>query len=357
VKKKILIVNYTQFGYHIDSYMYTRYADRDRIEIHYFCFESGFERIYTEDVIVNYIPLYAKRFKSYMIFFLTLKRYLHSEKFDLVFHIEAKFTLFIRLMNLFTPMVLDIRTGDLSDNNFKRFIKNSTIRISSWFYRKVSVITESLRKELKIKEKKVTIIPLGGELHHFDNKEFSSLRLLYTGTLEKRNIDQTIEGLALFKSRNPGTDISYDIVGFGKTATEKKIASVINSTGLEDFVTFHGRKQHNEILPYLDRCNLGLVYIPQTQYYQFQSSTKFYEYVLAGMPVIVTNTYENRAALKAGSGYICNDNAESFAEVLEKLVIDKGKFDSEKIRSMYQSNQWKSIVKEKWEPFVLSNCR
>lgn len=357
LKNKVLIINYTQFGYHIDSWMYTLYADKNKLDIYYFCFDSGFEKICSKDVTLKYIPLYKDRFSSYLSFFLKLKKYLINEKFNLVFHVDAKFTLILRILNLFSPMVLDIRTGNLSDNTFNRFIGNTSIRISSLFYKNVSVITESLREELKISKRKATILPLGGVLHNFDNKSYETLRLLYTGTLEKRNIGQTIEGLALFHSRNQDIAISYDIIGFGKAETEREITDLISSLGMGKIVIFHGRKRHNEIIPFLEKCNVGVVYIPKKRYYEFQSSTKFYEYVLAGMPVIATNTFENRMTLKVGSGYICTDKPASFAEALERTYNGRERFDSVSIRSMYLSDQWEVIVKEKWEPFILENCR
>ena len=101
-------------------------------------------------------------------------------------------------------MVLDIRSGDLSDNSGKLWLRNNQISISSWFYNHVSVISDSLSKELGLNSKTTTIIPLGGELHSFAPKKFDSIKMLYIGSLNNRNIEQTIIGFSFFKAKTSG---------------------------------------------------------------------------------------------------------------------------------------------------------
>jgi glycosyltransferase involved in cell wall biosynthesis len=337
--------------------MYARYADKSKIDLHYFCFDTGLPKMKVDEVTIKYVPLYPNRHRSYLLFLFELGRYLTKERFDLIFHIDGNFTLVIRLMNFFKPMVLDIRTGDLSNNTIILWFRNNRISFSSYFYRRVSVITESLRDELQLNRNKTTIIPLGGELQPYGPKNFDTVRMLYVGSLGNRNIDHTITGLAQFILKHPGIDISYDIVGFGKKPTENRIKDLIVYFKLENIVVFHGRKLHSELIPFFNRCNIGIVYIPQKRYYDFQSSTKFYEYLLAGMPVIATNTLENRLSLKEGCGTLCEDNPESFAEAIEKLSMNINRFDSEKIKSQYLDFHWKNIVRDIWEPYVLESCR
>lgn len=349
----MLILNFTQFGYHTDSYMYARYADREKIELHYCCLDTGLKRIDLERVKVMYIALKTSRIKTYLSFFYKSKRYIRKEKFDLIFHVGSKFTKVLRLLNLFSPMVLDIRTGDLSDNRLRLWFRNKQITISTWLYRRVSVISESLSKELKINPRKTTIIPLGGERHFFAPKEFNSFRMLYVGSLNNRNIEQTILGFSICKAGNPELDLSYHIIGFGSKSVENLLLKTIEETGMSSFITFHGRKSISEVAEFLEFCNVGVVYVPQVRYYDFQPSTKFYESVLSGMPVIATNTLENRRSLKSGCGVLCEDNPDSFSNSLEKLIKEKNSYNSQKIIDAYAESDWKFIVSNIWEPFIL----
>jgi glycosyltransferase involved in cell wall biosynthesis len=336
--------------------MYAKYSNKSRIDLSYFCFDTGLKRIDLDGINVIYIPLQSSRIKSYINFFSVLQKTLKREKFDLVFHIDGKFTPVIRFLNFSCPMILDIRTGDLSNNPLLLWTRNKRITISTYLYSKVSVITHSLSRELNLNPNKTTIIPLGGELLKIESKQFENLKLIYIGSLENRNIHQTIKGLSIFNSKYPTIKVSYDIIGFGKSKTEEELIELIKNESLEDSIVFHGRMKHSELLPYLISCNVGIVYIPQKRYYDFQSSTKFYEYLLAGMPVIATKTLENKQSLKSGCGVLCEDSPESFANAIEEIMISRHQFNSESIKSLYYEFQWPEIVKNIWEPFILRSC-
>jgi glycosyltransferase involved in cell wall biosynthesis len=354
--EKILIINPAQYGYHIDTLMYCRYADKNKFSISYLCFDTGLEKIPDDGIKVRYVNLTGNRLASYFRFFSSLHDLVSSEKFDLIFHVDARFTILIRLLHLRKRMVLDIRTGNLSGNSIKRKLLNYKIWLSACLYPSVSVITDSLRKTIGIPAKKAAIIPLGGEAREHPALDFSSLRLVYLGTLQKRDIYKTVEGLAIFSKKYPGVSLSYDIIGSGRKETEERLVDSIKSSGLENVITFHGRLMHDRAIEKLALCNVGVVYIPCTGYYDVQSSTKFYEYVLAGIPVIATNTYENRLALKEGCGFLCNDSAGSFSAALEQIYKSREGFSQEKIRNSYSDSEWSYIVRNIWEPFILRNC-
>ena len=353
MRKKVLILFYSQFGYHTDSYMYAKYVDKDRIDLHYCCFDMGLVKIEVPLITVKYVPLFSNRLKSYILFFAVSKAYIIKEKFDLIFHIDTKFTLLLRILNLCSPMVLDIRSGDLSDKQYKLWLKNKQIAFSSMFYKKVSVISESLSKELKLTAQKTTIIPLGGELQLFNPKQFESIKLLYIGSLNNRNVEQTIIGFSYFKLKNPHIEISYDIIGFGSESIEKELENTIVKYKMSGFIKFHGRKKYPDIVAFLDDCNVGVVYIPQKRYYDFQPSTKLYESLLAGMPVIATNTLENRQSLIKDCGVLCEDNPISFAKALEIIIQKKDNYNSQKIKQSYLESDWRYIVDNIWTPFIL----
>jgi glycosyltransferase involved in cell wall biosynthesis len=313
----------------------------------------GLTKIEMPLITVKYIPLSSNRVKSYLLFFIASKKYIVKEKFDLIFHIDANFTLFIRILNLFSPMVLDIRSGDLSDNQYILWYRNKLITISSRFYRKISVISKSLSKELKLNLQKTTLLPLGGELQLFNPKQFESIKLLYIGSLNNRNVEQTIIGFSYFKLKNPNIEISYDIIGFGSESIETELENTIVRYKMSGFIKFHGRKKYPDIVAFLDDCNVGVVYIPQKRYYDFQPSTKLYESLLAGMPVIATNTLENRQSLIKDCGVLCEDNPISFSKALEIIIQKKGNYNSQKIKQSYLESDWRYIVDNIWTPFIL----
>jgi glycosyltransferase involved in cell wall biosynthesis len=332
--------------------MYCKYLDKRKFDVSYFCFDMCLPRIEMNDVTVHYVPSLANRVLRYVVFIKTLCRIAKEQRFDIIFHVYTLFALIIRLFTLGHFMVLDIRTGNVSSNKLKRRWKNFQITYSSWVYPRISVISESLADKLSISHHKRHIIPLGGEWQQIPDKKIDAINLLYIGTLDKRNIHETVYGLSMFVKQHKDLNISYDIIGSGNGPTLNLLLKSITETGLSHVVTFHGRKTLEELLPYYEKCNVGVVYIPQTDFYDTQPATKLYECFLAGMPVIATNTYENRIAIKEDTGVICEDNPESFSSALVNIYKNKNVYQSQEIKKEVQDHTWENIVKDKLSPYL-----
>ena len=350
-KKDILILLTVQFGYHTDTYMYCKYLDKTKFNVSYICFDMGYPRICLSDIDVIYISMSKNKLLRYLTFMRRLIREIHIKKFLLIFHVHTKFTLLIRLVTLFKPVVLDVRSGDLNENRYIRLLRNLEITIASFLYPSVSVISEGLASSLGIPVKKRFILPLGGEIQNIPDKTFDTLRLLYVGTFDKRNIHVTIYGLSDFRMKNPAIKISYDIVGNGNDYSMKSISLAIKNTRSEGVINYHGRKNREELIPFFERNNIGIVFIPQKEYYDFQPSTKLFESFLAGMPVIATNTFENRKEIKDNSGVLCEDNYISFSDALKEIYKKRKRFNSGEIKRMYAASSWENIVKSKVQPY------
>ncbi len=85
-------------------------------------------------------------------------------------------------------------------------------------------------------------------------------------------------------------------------------------------------------------------YIPVKPWYDFQPATKTYEYLLSGIPVIATNTYENRQVINEKNGVLIDDNPESFAIGLEKMYNNINCFDQNIIIRSVQDHEWQNIA-------------
>lgn len=336
--------------------MYCKYLNKSRFNVSYFCFDMQLPKMNLPGVDVVYVNLHKNKLLRYLIFISEFNRFIRSNKYDLIFHVHTKYTLFIRLFNLFQPIVLDIRTGDLSDIKLIRYLKNKEIKLFTLLYRHVSVISESLARKMAIPGKKSVIIPLGGEFQEIPEKSFNCLKLLYVGTIDNRNIHDTIYGLSEYIEKYPSEKISYDIVGTGNKYWLNLLNKAIAETNLSDTVSLHGSKSLSEVIPYFERCNIGIVYIPQRDYYESQPSTKLYESLLAGMPVIATNTYENRIALKEECGILTDDDPTSFCKAIEQINANKHLYNSDRIKMLYRESGWDNIVKNKLEKYFEYCC-
>ena len=174
--------------------------------------------------------------------------------------------------------------------------------------------------------------------------------MLYVGTLSGRDIDKTVKGLAIFKEAHPDVAIHYDIVGDGYNNELSKLKELTKELNITDCVTLHGFKPHTEIKEFLDKCNIGVSFVPITECYNHQPPTKTYEYILSGLYTIATGTYCNKEIITPENGIIINDNEEDFANALNYITQNNKQFNSSIIRETLTESTWKNIVKNYLQP-------
>lgn len=349
MKKNILIINKTQFGYHTDYYKYCEYL-RDEFDVTYLCFDSGLKKIDMGKVRIKYISNKGvKLFRGVRFILQALLYLLNHNGIVFIRYFEQ-----CQIFKHFFPkkkMILDIRTLSVNKNEKLRLKHDKKIKNAINHFNFVTIISEGLRKKIGLNCKKSSILPLGSDAISYSNKDFNEIKLLYIGTLNGRNIEETIKGLNLFLKRNPSlNNLTYDVIGYGKELDI--IKKIVKENKLDSIINIHGRVPHLEAKPFFDKCNIGISYIPITDYYDFQPPTKTFEYILSGMPCIATNTYENRLLINKNNGVLCDDNPESFANALEEIISNSKKYESEKIRQTLSEYTWENIVKEHLIPVL-----
>jgi len=121
---------------------------------------------------------------------------------------------------------------------------------------------------------------------------------------------------------------------------------------MNNVITLYGRIPHFELQPFFDKCNIGVSYIPMTEYYEFQPPTETFEYILSGMVCIATDTNENRLLISKENGVLCEDNPESFANALDYVYYNRQNYNSETIRNSLKDYTWENIVNKYLIPIL-----
>jgi glycosyltransferase involved in cell wall biosynthesis len=348
------MVNGAQFGHSSGHYFYCKYLSGN-FTIRYICYDRGLDRLVLENVDVCYVSFRGSKFQRSLRFLKECIRNSYSIKPDILFVTYFNVCFLLTAFCRYKKTFLDIRTGSLKENSIQRNINNFVILIQSFFFNGVNILSDSLRKKLNISDKNCKVVPLGSEVYFGGNHCFNSLNLLYVGTLDDRNISETIKGLHLFLQNNEvkGIKICYTIIGFGSDAESLRILKSISEYHMSDIVKYIGRKNHNELIPYFEQSNIGIVFVPQTSWYDCQPSTKLFEYMLAGMPVVATNTYENRLIINEDNGVLINDSAKDFCNGLMKIYYQRNSFSSSEIRKSVDSYTWENIVNNNLKPYLL----
>lgn len=345
---KIFFISIEQFGYNVDLFNYCKYL-RENNTITYLCPDSNHEKVEMNNIEVFYVQAYQPGLKAKLQFIQKCYSEINIANPDLIyityFPLCSIFSLVLRRWRV----NIDIRSGTIEKNDKKRKIKDTLIRIEANRFKHISAITEGLAKHLKLNQKRTTIIPLGADrlldLNYNTPPIKNELKLLYVGTLDERNIEETIKGFAMFHNiYNNRIKATYDIIGFSYFNREKYILQEIERYNLQGIVSFLGRKKHTELICFFKSSNIGVSYIPIKSYFQYQPPTKTFEYIQNGLICIATNTIENARIIDNNNGVLIDEGAEAFYRGLEYIYLNRSSFDSTFKDKECKKYTWNHIV-------------
>ena len=353
MEKKLLIINPGQFGYKAGYYYYCKYLRND-FDITFLCCDRELDKLKIDGVNVKYVSFEGNKIRRYCRWLNAVIKEALEGDYDIIFLVYFKLCFIIGLLFKTKKIILDIRTGSIKQNRIKNYLQNIQLKFESFFFRTITILSKELVSVIGLNKKKCHLLPLGSEFLSLHNKNFQELNLLYVGTFNSRRIHETIVGLKLFLENNSEfkEKISYNIFGFGSEDELHLIHKTIEVNYLKDVVKFHGRKNHKELQYYFDNCNIGISYVPMTDYYDYQPPTKTFESILSGMVCIATKTYENSKLINNRNGVLCDDTPESFARALEQVYNRRDTFHSEQIRNTLKNFTWENIVEKNLKIFL-----
>lgn len=350
---KLLIVTKEQYGYHIDSYKYAYYL-KNEYEVTYICLDQGSKKIETKNVKTIYVSKEGNKVKRYLRFLKTINNAIKHEDFNIIFIVYFLGCAVFQILYPNKIFNLDIRTASVEKNNLVNFISDLFLKIEIKYFNNISIIGENLRILLNIK--KAHVIPLGGECFTDSPPTGEGFHLLYVGTLSNRNLIDFVKGFHLFfmdlENGANKTAISFELVGNGYSNELAEIKEYIQKNNLGNVINTPGYIPNDQLNSIYNKCNFGISYIPLTDYYQNQPSTKTFEYLLSGFPVIATKTRENSKIVNDSNGVLIEDNPESVRIGLHTLLGKSMSFDSESIKKDLEPSLWKNITLKNLKPYL-----
>lgn len=341
-KKNLLLVNKHQLGSLTDAYKWCYYL-RDEYNITFLCFDTGLPKMEIEGIRVKYINYNGSMAVRGI-------RYILSAFWNILFFKGTILVVYFEHCQLlkfifpFKKMILDIRTLSISPNKEQRRKTDDAIISACRIYDKVSAISEGVKQKIGNVGHEVCILPLGADCISCSPKNYSDLKLIYVGTFSGRELEKTIMGLSIFCKKFSNTTIRYDIIGSGNNNELETLKDLTNKLKLNNIVTFHGRIPNNQLAPFFDKANIGVSFIPITEYYNAQPPTKTFEYALSGLYSIATATDANKEIITPENGILINDTPEDFAMALKYIYTHKETFNENKIRKSLEEYNWQNIV-------------
>lgn len=338
---KLLIIQQHQFGYLTDSYKWCEYL-REQYNITVVCYDTGKSKITLDNINIKYLKVNGTRYTRGIKFIFMCLWYILQNKKTIVVYFEKCHIL--KCVFPLKKMILDIRTLSVHNDPEYRKKYNDSLSRSCRFFNKISVISEGVAHQLNLPSKIINILPLGADIISLKRKDYSQLRLLYVGTLTNRDIIKTIEGVSLFIQGHSDADICYDIVGDGNGNELQELCDFVTKKDLNKWIKFYGRIQYDRLRIFFDTHNIGVSFVPITDYFEYQPPTKTFEYSLSGLYVIATGTFANKEIVTSDNGIIINDTPEDFAKALNDIYLNKNSINEDKIRLALADYTWSNII-------------
>jgi glycosyltransferase involved in cell wall biosynthesis len=353
MKKKVLFVIPGQIGHCVGYHHYCMYL-KDDYDIDVLSFDQGLDKINIKGVNFYYQPYNRNKFIRLIIFIFFSLSMTYKKKYHCLVVGDFRFVSLIGLFSKCNKKIINIQSGSLIDNRLNRFIANKTILLHTLFFHKVIVLSESLKKRLNLSDKKTVISPLGAIKIDGSAKDYNKMNFIYVGNLtKKRRIEDTISGFAMFYKKYHGlVDTKYEIVGPISLKDEQYLKECIKIEGLSDVITIHGRLTFNQLQRLYSESSIGVCYVPITEYYNVQPSTKLFEYSLSGLFTVATDTYENHLYINSDNGILCRDNPQGFYESLVNIFNQRASLNFNKISRSLINYQWSEIVINILSPLI-----
>jgi len=355
-KHELLILNRAQFGYHISTYYYCKFA-AEHLRITYVGFDTGRLKLCLKDVKAKYVAYAGRKCLRYLRLLVAFAQEVRRCQ-GAIFIMYFPGCSVLRCLGPRTRMILDIRTGSVNRNPLVRRWENRVMQWECRLFRNVSVISQSLAERLCLPSARTHILPLGAERVAVRAKRFARLDLLYVGTLDGRCIEDTVVGFDRFlQDYGALIPLTYTIVGDSHNGQLETLRRMVCQKGLDRVVRLPGYVHKTRLQDEFDRCNVGVSYVPMNDIYDCQPVTKTFEYIVAGMPVIATATTENRKVVKSFNGVLIPDTPEGFYHGLKEFYSRRHEFDSEVVRRSCPESLWDRIVSLNLVPYIQDICK
>lgn len=351
MKKKILIVTKSQFGYLVDTLKYCQYLNKE-FDITFLSWDFGLPKVEQKGIKIKYLERKGNKLKRYLQFLWNINAEVRSSYYDLIFFVYFPGCSISKILNPHKTFNLDIRTASVVEKNIINWFSDKILKVESAVFKNITVISDGVAERLGIKT--YHLLPLGGESFCSSEKDFSNLHLLYVGTLENRNMISCVIGFHDFLKENIDKNIEFTIIGDTPANELQEIRDYISKNQLEKFIHITGYIPNTLVSPYFERANIGVSFVPMTKYYEHQPPTKTFEYLLSGMPVIATRTAENAKVINTENGILIEDHSESFKEGLKNLIKKLSKLNSSKIRKNSGKFHWKKITDDILKNYIES---
>ena len=360
-KSKILIVGlnqlphrylYNQCKYLADHFDITVISPYEGLEKKT---SSLFKTVYLDTGVSKPRFKLLKKLKTFTRIFRTIygvRSYARDDVYDLVYIWDQTWAFAIKL--LLGPKykyVMQMFAPGVTSSRVKNKFHDLQVEFNVRFFRHVFMGTERVMRLFNVPPCKAHATGVGIEAIEYQDRVFESLDLVYLGALSNRYVHESVEGFARFFRANKGRiRMSYKIIGGGSSEAVELLKASIAAAVPEVPVQYLGRLEDAELISVFRASNIGVVYNRVTPYYTNNISTKLYEYLLSGLPVIAVRNNSMLRVVNPSNGVLIEDSPDGFEQGLHTLMTNLGSFNSQTIAQSGEERSVKRVVRDRMIP-------
>ncbi|MFP4555817.1 MAG: glycosyltransferase [Bacteroidales bacterium] len=284
-------------------------------------------------------PLFYAAYNIYAFFYLIFHKYNLVQANDLDTLLAARLAAFIKRK----PLVYD--SHELFTEVPELVYRPKVKRVWLWLERRLvpglrfcSTVSDGLSNELYIRYgKKFTLIrnlPLSKKKVEEYNP--NGRIIIYQGAL---NVGRGLE--RLIKAMQYVSDATLQIVGSGDIAD--KLVSLTQKYNVENVVSFYGRLPLEELHTITSKATIGVSLEEDMGLnYRFALPNKLFDYIQAGLPVMVSNLPEMKGVVDdydIGVSVSGDSNAYALAIQINKMLDSKKKLEKWHLNALKASDE------------------
>jgi len=199
---------------------------------------------------------------------------------------------------------------------FARFVEQLSLRLVD---RVIVVVEESRDRLLKagVPSDRLTVVCNTPRLDQWQTTEFpdapfasgsaESLSLVYLGNVDgSRGVDIVIEAVRALRGR--GRSVEFHVIGEGPSL--KYLRALTHDLDVADRVHIYGRLPYAQVRALMATADVGVIPHYATEAWNSTIPNKLFDYMLAGLPVVVSDTLPTARIVRAeGCGEVFRDRS------------------------------------------------
>ena len=148
------------------------------------------------------------------------------------------------------------------------------------------------------------------------------LLVAYVGFMGRQDgVDLLLEAIEHIVKIEKRKDTHFVLIGSGTMLPE--LQSLAARKELHAFVTFTGQIPHDEVVSYLSNADIGVASDPKTPMNDRSTMIKIFEYMAAGLPVVLFDLKEGRNTAGCAALYATPNDPVDFAKQVITLLDNK----------------------------------